>query len=242
MKRQRNPGGVPVVSDLVSLYPATLKKEDMKMPVSLPYLSSNKNVEALFSTIQSAKVPDRFTQEFLATTIGLKGTNDRGMIPLLRNLGFLDQSGSPTSTYRQLKNKEAAKSAIADGIRTAYAPLFEANENAYTLSNEKLKGLIAQVAGTDDDMTARIATTFNTLVKQADFSQRGEKSNTDQTGEDEEADELPRNNGGSQRSGGLQPGKGLNPQFHYNIQVHLPSNATEDVYLNIFNAIRKVFQ
>jgi len=95
------------------------------MAASLPYLSSNKNVEALFSTIQSAKVPDRFTQEFLATTIGLKGTNDRGMIPLLRNLGFLDQSGSPTAAYRQLKNKESAKGAIAKGIKIAYAPLFE---------------------------------------------------------------------------------------------------------------------
>ena len=133
------------------------------MPVSLPYLSSNKNVDALFSTIQSAKVPDRFTQEFLATTIGLKGTNDRGMIPLLRNLGFIDQSGAPTSSYRQLKNKDSAKATIANGIRLAYAPLFEANENAHSLSSEKLKGLVAQVAGTDDDMTARIVATLNAL-------------------------------------------------------------------------------
>ena len=36
--------------------------------------------------------------------------------------------------------------------------------------------------------------------------------------------------------------KGLRTEFHYNIQVVLPSNATEDVYLNIFNAIRKTFQ
>ena len=142
------------------------------MPASLPYLSSNKNVEALFSTIQSAKVPDRFTQDFLATTIGLKGTNDRGMIPLLRNMGFLDQSGAPTAAYRQLKNRDSAKIAIANGIRAAYAPLFEANENAQSLTTEKLKGLVAQVAGTDDDMSARIVATFNALAKQGEFSSR----------------------------------------------------------------------
>jgi hypothetical protein len=37
-------------------------------------------------------------------------------------------------------------------------------------------------------------------------------------------------------------GKGLRPEFHYNIQVHLPSNGTEETYMNIFNAIRKVFE
>lgn len=210
------------------------------MPASLPYLSSNKNVETLFSTIQSAKVPDRFTQDFLATTIGLKGTNDRGMIPLLRTLGFLDQSGTPTPAYRQLKNRESARVAIANGVRAAYAPLFEANENAQSLPSEKLKGLVAQVAGTDDDMTARIVATFNALSKQGDFVSRAPVIDTS----DEEAAES--NSDGNESSGrslGRAPlGKGLNTQFHYNIQVHLPSNATEDVYLNIFNAIRKVFQ
>ncbi|WP_157792950.1 DUF5343 domain-containing protein [Bordetella genomosp. 8] len=210
------------------------------MAASLPYLASNKNIETLFTTVQSAKVPDRFTQEFLATTIGLKGTNDRAMIPLLRNLGFLDQSGSPTPAYRQLKNKETARPAIASGIRTAYAPLFESNEDANTLPSEKLKGLIAQVAGTDDDMTARIASTFNALVKQADFSkqlahakgERDDEPEIDIATEDE--DGVP--------NATRRFTKGLNPQFHYNIQIHLPSNATEEVYLNIFNAIRKTFQ
>ena len=36
--------------------------------------------------------------------------------------------------------------------------------------------------------------------------------------------------------------KGLRTEFHYNIQVHLPANGTEEVYLNIFNALRRVFQ
>ncbi|QNH07235.1 DUF5343 domain-containing protein [Pseudomonas sp. B11D7D] len=210
------------------------------MAASLPYLASNKNVETLFTTVQSAKVPDRFTQDFLATTIGLKGTNDRGMIPLLRNLGFLDQSGSPTPAYRQLKNRETAKAAIAKGIKLAYAPLFESNENANLLTSDKLKGLIAQIAGTDDDMTARIASTFNALVKQADFS----KISTDEKeGEDDalETDPADVDEIGTQ-STSRRATKALNPQFHYNIQIHLPSNATEEVYLNIFNAIRKTFQ
>jgi hypothetical protein len=91
------------------------------------------------------------------------------MIPLLRNMGFLDQSNTPTPAYSLLKAKDKQKLAIAQGIRSAYAPLFAADEGASELSGDNLKSLIAQIAGTDDDMTARIANTFAALVKQGDF-------------------------------------------------------------------------
>jgi hypothetical protein len=37
------------------------------------------------------------------------------------------------------------------------------------------------------------------------------------------------------------PPTGLRTDFHFNIQVHLPANGTEDTYLNIFNALRRTF-
>jgi len=207
------------------------------MPAPLTYLASNKNLELLFNAIQSAKIPDRFTQDFLGTTIGLKGTNDRMMIPLLRTLGFLEASGAPTAAYRELKNKESAKRSIAKGVRVAYAPLFEANESANSLSGDKLKGLVAQVAGTDDTMTARIVATFSALCRLGDFTTPfNEGARKEEISENEELDQTE----GSDRKGRSLPK--LNTQFHYNIQVHLPSNGTEEVYLNIFNALRKVFQ
>jgi hypothetical protein len=222
------------------------------MAVSLPYLSSNKNVETLFTKIQSAKIPDRFSQDFLKTTIGLKGSNDRALIPLLRALGFVDQTGAPTTSYRLLKNSDTAKRSLGKAIRKAYAPLFEANESANTLASDKLKGLIAQVAGTDDEMTSRIAQTFNALVKAATFEEAdtedGEGEDEDQIEEEEDDEERPPADGGDKsgfkvtRSVGLRKKGPLQAGFHYDIHVHLPSNGTEDVYLNIFNALRKSFE
>ena len=86
------------------------------MAGTLPYLATNKNVGELFNKIGSAAVPPKFTQEFLATTIGLKGTNDRSLIPLLRNLGFLDQSNTPTPTYSLLKSKDRRRRGNPNGI------------------------------------------------------------------------------------------------------------------------------
>jgi hypothetical protein len=113
--------------------------------------------------------------EFLQQTIGLKGTNDRSVIPLLRTLGFLDTSGTPTPKYALLKDPGASKKALGVAIRSAYSPLFDSDENAHKLQNDKLKGLIAQVAGTDEDMTARILSTFNALIKLADLSETAEE-------------------------------------------------------------------
>jgi hypothetical protein len=143
------------------------------MPASLPYLSSYKNVSTLFEKIASAKIPDAFTTRYLADVLGLKGTNDRPMISLLKTMGFLDQGGKPTLEYGKLKNQTLAPKAIADGIRRAYEPLFAADEEANALSSDALKGLISQVAGTDDSMTVRIAGTFAALAKQGDFSGNG---------------------------------------------------------------------
>ena len=181
------------------------------MPVQLPYLVSYKNLAPLFDKIASAKIPDSFTQDFLKTTIGLKGSSDRALIPFLRNLGFIDQSGRPTSSYSFLKGSNR-KGALAAGVRKAYAPLFDADQLANQLTGDKLKSLVAQVAGTDDDMTGRIANTFAAVVRIGNF----EVANVDQgdekkKGEEEDEDQ----NEFEHKSRGGRP----RTEFHYNLQI-----------------------
>jgi Family of unknown function (DUF5343) len=57
------------------------------------------------------------------------------------------------------------KIALAEGIRSAYRPLFDADENVYEYTGDKLRGMISQTAGTDEDMTARMANTFAAVAK-----------------------------------------------------------------------------
>jgi len=203
------------------------------MAVSLPYLGSYKNVPVLFDKIITAKVPDTFSQTFLAQTLGLKGSGDRPLIPFLRALGALDASNKPTARYHLLRNKGKKKRELARAIRDAYRPLFDADENANAKSGEELKGLISQVAGTDEDATNRIAWTFQSLTKIADFS-----FDAQETHEEEESPD----NGKVVETVAPATIPRLRSEFHYNIQVHLPSNGTEETYLNRFNALRRVFQ
>src|SRR5215467_6273227 len=124
---------------------------------------------------------------------------------------------------------------ISPARRHAYQPLFDADTNAHELSGDRLKSLISQVAGTDDDMTARIASTFSTLVRLGDFKAAVDAGNQEKKTKEEPADE-------NDEADTLRRPKGLRTKFHYNIQVQLPSNGTEETYLNIFNALRKTFQ
>jgi hypothetical protein len=202
------------------------------MAKDLFYLASYKNVANLFEKINAAKAPEAFTNAFLTDTFGFKSTNDRPLISMLKKMGFLDAGGSPTESYGLLKNKNVAKAAIADGLKKLYAPLFEANEKANELPIDELKGLVAQITGADKSTVGQIAYTFSAIAKTADFS----KTTTKKEGKDGKPEENPP----------LPPlppsGHGaLRTDFHFNIQVHLPANGTEETYLNIFNALRRSF-
>jgi hypothetical protein len=204
------------------------------MARDLPYLTSYKNVGKLFDGIVAAKQPDSFTHQFLSETLGIKSTGDRSLIPMLRTLGFIDAANRPTAAYGALKNSARRRTAIAEAIRRAYAPLFEAHEQANMLPNEELRGLVAQLAGSDDNMTSKIVGTFNALKAHGDFNSAAPPTEITKETEPEETDEESTEPPHKKR-------KGFDPQFHYNIQVQLPANGTEETYLNIFSALRKVF-
>ena len=200
-----------------------------KSKYSLPYLPHTKNIEKLFEKIKDAKVPDALTHRFLTNTFGLKSPNDRPLIPLLKALGFLDDSGKPTDEYRKLKNPNLFGATIAKAVQKAYAELFAAHEKANELERKALNGLIAQVTGADQQMTSKISATFSALANIADFSALKNEEAPQESKEDEEISQVVEE----------RESFGGGPEFHYNIQIHLPPNCGEETYLNIFSALRR---
>ncbi|HXB96748.1 MAG TPA: DUF5343 domain-containing protein [bacterium] len=202
------------------------------MPKQVPYLNSYKNVGNLFAAIRTAKIPDVFSTNFLSDTIGLKSTYDRQMIAFLKALGFLDSSGRPTTSYSFLKNQQSAGPAIAEALKVAYAPLFEANEGAHGMQPSELKGLVAQVTGADEGVVGKIVGTLLAILKLADFSSAKKPVKPEQKLDEEEI----RDKGEEVHQSKLRT------EFHYNIQIHLPASASEETYLKIFSAIRATFK
>ena len=115
----------------------------------VPYVTSYGNITKALEKIKQAATPDKFTQDFLATKLGLKGGSPKPVLPFLKRTGFLATDGSPTDLYRRFRNPAQAEAAAYQALRTGFRHLYEANEYAHELSDKDLRGLIVSQTGLD---------------------------------------------------------------------------------------------
>ena len=86
-----------------------------------------------FEGILNAEAPDRFSHKFLES-IGFASSNDRTLIGILKELGFLNTDGAPQDRYYSFLDRSMAARVLAEGIKEAYSDLFAVNTSAHSLS------------------------------------------------------------------------------------------------------------
>ncbi len=129
------------------------------------------SIPAYFDAILQAEAPQRFSINFLEG-LEFKSTNDRPVVGILKDLGFLDTDAVPTKRYYEFLDRPQSKKVLAAAIRDAYSDLFAVNKDAYKLSTEEVKNKLRTLyAGSKKDgVISRIASTFTALCEYADFS------------------------------------------------------------------------
>ncbi len=144
-----------------------------RMPEYPPFMNSYGLVTKILNKIKEAKTPERFTQDYLADTLGFASGSAKPFIPLAKRLGLLSTDGRPTELYNQFRNTDTTKGAMARAIRQGYAGLFARNENLHTLDGKALEGLIVEATGLDSGSSTlrAIVGTFKNLKPFADFGQ-----------------------------------------------------------------------
>ncbi len=85
------------------------------------YMTSVKNLPAIMSKIIEGTAPDKFTVSHLKG-LGFKSSNDQGVIPLLKDLGFLTGDGAPTQRYQDYRDRSKSKAVMAEGLRATKDP------------------------------------------------------------------------------------------------------------------------
>lgn len=103
--------------------------------------------------------------------MGFTSSADRLLINVLKALGFLTADGSPTERYFQFLDQSQSGRVLAEGIREAYADLFQLNRNAHTMGKPDLKGKIETLTQgkPSDTVVDKMAMTFQALAKEADW-------------------------------------------------------------------------
>jgi Family of unknown function (DUF5343) len=201
---------------------------------NLPYVTGYGNVSKALKKIREAATPERVSQDFVKTVLGISGGSGDQMTSFLKKVGFADSTGLPTDIYKKFRSNDlASKQACAEAIRFGYKPLFVKNEYCYKLKDEELKGLIVEVTGQAADSTS-VLYAFNCFKNMrifADFEQGvnsiAQLSKVDDTDQNDSSNR-------SHRDENFQ-GKQVGLRLSYTINLNLP--ATSDV--SVFNAIFK---
>jgi len=200
------------------------------------------NLHKILDAIQKAGAPEVFHLDFLKD-LGYASSNDRGVVKVLKYLGFLDGAGRPQSSYREFMDHTKAKKVLAARLRSTFDDLFTADRNANTKSVENLKGWFKTKTGSGDAVAQKMASTFKSLVSYADFSashepHRVEPKPPEAKAEPSEAkdDEKPKIvDPSAMLAAGAKSPIGL----VYRFEIHLPDTQNVDTYRAIFRALRE---
>lgn len=205
------------------------------MADSMPYMNVVKRVPDILGKITKAGTPSKFTHEFLRTHLGFRSSNDRGIIKVLKALGFLNESGVPTERYNDFKNDRISGQVLAHGLRDGWSDVFLADKEAYERSTSELTEIFKSVTGKSESVSAKMATTFNTLCDLATWSGDGYPAvSTEEESEKEEREQVPPR---KELTGMMQGGGEI--ALHHDIHVHLPPTSDVAVYTAIFRALRE---
>lgn len=214
-------------------YIVRIKVRDVEMRMTdienIPYLGAYRNITRALQAIQKAQTPGRFTQDFLATKLGLTGGGARPVIPFLKKTGFLASDGSPTSLYKRFRNPASSGNAAAEALRRGYGQLYEINEYVHELSDPDLTGVIVQATGADQgSSTVRaMVGSYKALKAFAKF-------------DEEEADLAPVDSGSEADEEAVSNDQTIRQlNLGYTINIHLPNTSDIAVFNAIFRSLRE---
>lgn len=208
----------------------------MSLPTSYMTGSFTK-IPQYFDTMLTAKAPDKFTTKFMAD-LGFTSSNDRQFVNVLKAIGFLDDSGTPTERYFKFLDQSFSKQMVAEGIREAYEDLFALNTSAHKLTKAEVEGKFKTLTnGSKENATiGYMASTFLNLCGYADWSDA--QSSTIQI-KSSNTDTAQNNNTEIPNSIPVLSSERGRIDLNYDIHIHLPATRDQAVYDALFASLAK---
>jgi hypothetical protein len=198
-----------------------------------PFINSTGLIGKIFEKIQQAKVPPRYTTDFQSTVLGFGSGSARPFIPFLKRLGFIQSDGTPTDLYTRFRNADSSGAAMADAMRIGFAEIFQKNEFANDLSDDKLKNLVVEVTGKEpnDGTVTAIVSSFKACKQLADF-EGADAARKERIEPLDISKSLVKHDPTKSKSN-------HDVRIGYTINVNLPETTNVEVYNAIFSSIRQ---
>lgn len=193
-------------------------------------MTSVKNVDAILGSLQAAQAPPKLTISFLGD-LGFKSSSDRLIINVFKALGFLTPDGAPTDRYFRWLNQAEAEAVMAEGLRDAYADLFQLHKHAENLSRTEVRNKFRTLTQgkASDAVLDKMVTTFFALAKHADF---------DAAPPPAEAVETPAEEAAATPTAPVGVAPVALGGLVYSIKIHLPETRDPAVYDALFRSLK----
>jgi len=207
----------------------------MALPTS--YMNSVKRLPDILEAILTAQAPPTFHTRFLEQ-LGFKSKGDRLIIGVLKDLGLLDEKGTPTDTYYKYLDQSQSAIILANGIRSAWSDLFAVNVNAHEMTKSVFSGKLKTLS--QGKLSDRVIDchfmTFNALVKAADFSALQQNAPREAEVDVSNTETIHNETDNSRPSAARQMNLG---GLVYNIQIVLPESRDQAVYDALFKSLKE---
>ncbi|MBF0169865.1 MAG: DUF5343 domain-containing protein [Nitrospinae bacterium] len=187
-----------------------------------------------FEELSKGQAPQQFSAQHLKD-LGYTSSNDRALIPLLKDLGFLSKDGTPTARYHEFRNSHKSKSVLGESLREAYQDIFTLRKHPDESNDRQLiEGKFKSAHNVSDRLAKEMANTFFGLLSLADVKVSDDKSKqaSEEQPETDQSKSIPIQNRSKQLGGGIT-------SLHYNIQIHLPATKDLEVYSAIFKSLKE---
>ncbi len=157
---------------------------------------------------------------------GLKNTNDKSIIRVLKALGLVDSNNEPTERYTEFMLPATGPSVLAAAIREVWAPLFNSSRVPHRDSNEALRNYFNIYSGGSEGTIEYQIQTFKAVCDHADFKEVAAKA---------PAIPVVAADGGAKNDVVRDSGAAI----HIDLHIHLPENKSRRDYEYIFEDIAR---
>lgn len=219
------------------------------------YITTPAKLKEFLSHIQSSGVPPELTYKTLAS-FGLKSSNDRPIIKVMKFIGFATESGVPTDLWKKYRDRQSAPKVLGQAIQSSYSDLFSMYPDAHKRDTTTLKNFFAANTAFADRSLAAIVGTFRALCELADFGAQidheQKQAIADRVGPvDDDSESATSTAVHILASTQAQTRDSMPPEVHsqlkspqglnlnINIQLHLPATQDGEVYDKLFEALKR---
>lgn len=197
-----------------------------------PYTTVPGKLKPFLEKIRTVGVPNKVDLNWLKI-IGFKSSNDRSLIYIIKYIGFIDQSGKPTSTWTSFRGANY-KFVLGDAIRSGYSELYKIYPNAHIQSTSELTHVFSTSSSAGAQAIAKTVATFKTLTQEAEFAEDITKNKKETRPEHTNMEQ-----GHAGESMPLNASTARSPEIHIDIQIHISPESNADQIDAIFKSMSK---